>query len=394
MSKSRVSTGIRIMDELFQGGMVRGSSILLRAHPLVDVLSPALQLMHFRLEQGDMGLYFVNNKSPLSVVEESASVGLSVRRFKSEGKLDFVDTYSGLFGLRSAERFYVEAPSDALLVSDVVSKALVEKSRQGRVFLVFDNLNTSIDQCGERVLAAVDNWNRIGLATDSILCYIYADWGYPTEISEKVYGLFPNVVDVKMLERMIASHVLTIAKADGKPVETRIVPIKWVALGGVMGYIPKILVTGPLHAGKTTLVHTLSTRAVSVQRMGTTVALDFGHVTFRGFALDLFGTIGHSRFDPVLKHLGGEALGVILVLDSTKPEEFPRAKEMMQKAGVYGLPYVVAANKQDLSEALSVEEVRKKMRVPEEVDIIGTVAMNKDSSLSVLDALLDKLILK
>ena len=161
--------------------------------------------------------------------------------------------------------------------------------------------------------------------------------------------------------------------------------------GGIRGYIPKVLVTGPYHAGKTTLVHTLSTRAVSVQRMGTTVALDFGHVDHKGFSLDLFGTVGQSRFDPILKQLGGEALGAILIVDSTKPEEFPRAKEMMHKAGVYGLPYVVAANKQDLPHALSVEQVRERMNISGEIIVVGTVAMDKTSALRALDALIDKI---
>ena len=77
-------------------------------------------------------------------------------------------------------------------------------------------------------------------------------------------------------------------------------PIRKIKPGGFRGYIPKILVTGPFHAGKTTMVHSLSMRAVSVQRMGTTVALDFGHVDYKGFSLDLFGTIGQPRFDPIL----------------------------------------------------------------------------------------------
>jgi len=172
-----------------------------------------------------------------------------------------------------------------------------------------------------------------------------------------------------------------------------LIPIKKVVTGGVRGYIPKILVTGPFHAGKTTIVHTLSTRAVSVQRMGTTVALDFGHVAHKGFTLDLFGTVGQPRFDPILKQLGSESLGAIVVVDSTKPEEFPRAKEMMQKAGVYGLPYVVAANKQDLPAALSVEEIRKKMNITDEVPIVKTVGTDKTSLLHALDALLDRVIL-
>ena len=387
----KIALGVPIIDDLFDGGVPRGSSILLRAHPLVDVSIVALNLLHFRLEQGDTGLYFVNNKSSLSVVEESKSIGLSFQKFKSEGSLTFIDAYSGLFGLKSDEEFQVNTPTDPVLTSEVVNEALVEKSKTGKVFLVYDSLNTSIDQCGQRVLKEIKHLNKIALVHDCITCYVYTEWGYPTEIVEKVGDLFPYIIELNTIERVIASQVLTVSKADGRYVTRRKVPVRFLKPGGVRGYIPKILVTGPYHAGKTTLVHTLSTRAVSVQRMGTTVALDFGHVDHKGFSLDLFGTVGQSRFDPILKQLGGEALGAILVVDSTKPEEYPRAKEMLHKAGVYGLPYIVAANKQDLPHALSVEQVREQMKIPDDVIIVGTVAMDKARALKALDALLEKI---
>jgi small GTP-binding protein len=260
------------------------------------------------------------------------------------------------------------------------------------VFLVYDSLNTSIDELGDSVLVEVNAWNKIALTFDAIFCFIYTEWNYPSGVSEAVTNLFPNIVDLMTIERIIGTQVLTVSKNEGSVVVKRMIPIKKAILGGVKGYIPKVLVTGPFHAGKTTLVHTLSSRAVSVQRMGTTVALDFGHVDHRGFTLDLFGTVGQPRFDPILKSLGAESLGALLVVDSTKPEEFSRAKEMMQKAGVYGLPCVVVANKQDLPGALSVEEVRKKMNISEEIAIIGTVGSDKDSVLKALDKLIDRIL--
>ena len=74
--------------------------------------------------------------------------------------------------------------------------------------------------------------------------------------------------------------------------------------GGVKIYIPKILVTGPYHAGKTSFIQSASFRSVSVNRENlegnneTTVALDFGHVKLGGFVVELFGTPGQERFDP------------------------------------------------------------------------------------------------
>lgn len=389
----KIPTGVPIVDRLLDGGMLKGSSVLLRAHPLADPSTMAIQFLYNRLKNGGIGIYFVNNKPPTCVIEESAALGLSVEDFKRQGKLFFIDAYSALFGLKSDEAYSVDDLTNPALTSKVILQAISECSKKGKVFLIYDALSTSIDELGTHVLSEISNWSKIAVTFDSILCFIYTEWSYPSDISEAVGTLFLTIVDLMVLERIIGSQVVTVSKNEGKTVKKELIPIKKVVKGGVKGYIPKILVTGPFQAGKTTIVHTLSTRAVSVQRMGTTVALDFGHVDHRGFTLDLFGTIGQPRFDPILRQLGGEALGTMVVVDSTRPEEFPRAKEMLHKAGVYGLPYVVAANKQDLPTALPIEEIRKKMNISDDVPIIGTVGTDKNSVLKALDALIDRIMI-
>jgi small GTP-binding protein len=396
MSKAFASTqktpmGVQIVDNLLDGGVSKGSSLLIRAHPLADPSTMVIQFLYNHLKSGGVGLFFVNNKSPLSVLEESAKLDMNLKGFKAQGQLFFIDAYSSLFGLKSDEAYSVD-DQNPTSISKVVSQSLLECSKKGKVLMIYDSLNTSIDESGDRILTEVDAWKRTAVVFDSILCFIYTEWNYPSIISETVTNLYPNIVDLLTLERIIATQVVTVSKNEGKPVSKKMIPIKRTVTGSIKGYIPKILVTGPFHAGKTTIVHTLSSRAVSVQRLGTTVALDFGHVDHRGFTLDLFGTIGQPRFDPILERLSGEALGAILVVDSTNPKEFPRAKEMMQKAGVYGVPYVVAANKQDLPEALSPEEVRKKMNLPKDITIVGTVGSDLTSVMKALDILIDKIL--
>jgi len=159
----------------------------------------------------------------------------------------------------------------------------------------------------------------------------------------------------------------------------RDIPFRVFSPGGVKVYIPKLLVTGPFHAGKTSFIHSLSEHPVSVNRLGTTIALDFGHANINGFSVDLFGTPGQQRFDPILKLLGGEALGVVLVVDSTKPGDFSRAKEMLALTKTAGLPVVIAANKANLKGALSIAQIRKKMNLPAEYTILPVVADNLKS---------------
>jgi len=387
---SRLSTGIRILDDLLDGGIEKGSSVLLTANPFVDATPILQEWLYSRLLQGDKGLYFVNNRPPDIIMKEMESYGWPVAPYRDRNALVFIDAYSGILELKSKEAFFVENPVDSQQINETMLKAIKEMAN-GDVNLFFDSLNTLIDQCGTGVLDDVKDWSKFSIARDVTSIYAFTEWGYPHEITAAMEKIFDSVIELKALRRIVASEALTVSKIKRTKVkDKRIFPFRYIKPGGLRLYIPKILVTGPYNAGKTTVVHSLSTRAVSVQRMGTTVALDFGHVDHKGFSLDLFGTIGQPRFDPILDQLGGEALGVMLVVDSTKPEELPRAMEMMRKARVHGLPYVVLANKQDLSGAVSSEELRKKMHVPDEIPIIEIIATEKKNVTKALDALLEK----
>ena len=365
--------------------------MLLSTNPFVDATPILYQWLYNRLSEGDHGLYCVNNRPPDIVIQEMEAYGWPVAPFKERETLAFVDAYSGILKLRSDEAFCVEDPTDVQQISRTVLKAMGGVV-DGAVTLFFDSLNTLLDQCRPGVLGEVENWCKFCIAHDVSSVYVFTEWGYPHEVTVTLEKMFDNIIELKALRRIVASEALTVSKVQrAKVEEKRMVPFRYVKPGGLRLYVPKVLVTGPYSAGKTTLVHGLSAKAVSVQRMGTTIALDFGHVDYKGFSVDLFGTVGQERFDPILEQLGGESLGVILVVDSTRPVEFPRAMEMMHKAGVYGFPFIVVANKQDLPDALSKEEIRKRMHIPDDVTVIETVATEKKNIFTVLDALLKKL---
>ncbi len=125
--------------------------------------------------------------------------------------------------------------------------------------------------------------------------------------------------------------------------------------------------------------------------MGTTVALDKGHIEYGDITADIFGTPGQQRFDPILKYIANEAMGVFLIVDSTKPESFSRAKSMLEKTKVKGLPLIVVANKQDMKNALDIEEIRKKMQLPESIEIVPANALNKEGVFEAFEKLIKKI---
>jgi len=384
----RFPTTIPLLDEMLGGGLETGSSTIVWCSPFTDGTPLIYQLCASWLSRELPVLYLINTKRPDIVLEDAYRYGWGLPQYREKGLLCFIDAYSGAIGAESRERYVVGDPTDRDQLVEVVSHALKDFRGRNCLFVV-DSLSTLIDQLGEFAVNLLPEWNRSMVLYDLVGIYLFTEWDYDQKLKERLSDLCDNLVSIMPVERHVAiSDVFTVKKTYGKPVEGQLIPFRYVRPGGMRIYVPKILVTGPYNAGKTTVVHALSVRAVSVDRKGTTVALDFGHLEYKGFSADLFGTIGQQRFDPILEQLGGETLGVILVVDSTKPETFPRALEMLRKAKVYGLPLVVFANKQDLPGALSPEEVRERMHLPPEIPVIGTVATERKNLIKGVETLL------
>ena len=141
------------------------------------------------------------------------------------------------------------------------------------------------------------------------------------------------------------------------------------------------------------LSRSISKESVSVDRMAlekfpTTIAMDIGHVDHRGFVADIFGTPGQERFDLMLDVLAKEAVGAFILVDSSAPQTFARAKEMINKTQAEAIPKIIVANKQDLPGALSPEEIREKMKLDRSIPIIPTVVNENKGVVEALDSLL------
>jgi len=163
----------------------------------------------------------------------------------------------------------------------------------------------------------------------------------------------------------------------------------------------KIVVTGPFASGKTELIQSVSEiDVVSTERkisqeaerikQQTTVAMDFGRITIDDeLILYLFGTPGQRRFDFMWEILSEGMLGFVVLVDSTRPETFRGARRILDTFRSYSpVPYIVAANKQDLSDAWPPEDLRIVLHVEPGVKVVPCVATNRESVKEVLLELL------
>ncbi len=163
----------------------------------------------------------------------------------------------------------------------------------------------------------------------------------------------------------------------------------------------KIVVTGPFSSGKTEFIQAISEiDVVSTERKitrqserikdQTTVAMDFGRITIDDeLILYLFGTPGQKRFDFMWEILSEGMLGFVVMVDSTRPETFREARRILDTFRSYSpVPYLVAANKQDLVDAWPAADLRIVLRVDPDVKIVPCVAKEKESVKEVLLELL------
>lgn len=163
----------------------------------------------------------------------------------------------------------------------------------------------------------------------------------------------------------------------------------------------KMVISGAVNAGKTEFIRSISEiEVVSTERRATddtklmkketTVAMDFGRISVGDdLVLHLFGTPGQKRFDFMWEILSEGMLGLIVLVDSTRPETFRETNRIIDFFTAYrDAPYVIAANKQDHENAWAPDELRLALRLKAGVKIIPCVATQRDTVKNVLLELL------
>jgi hypothetical protein len=379
-----VNTNIVVLDDML-GSIPSGSSVMFLTEPTVEGDPFVYQAFYESVAAGKEGVFVTLSKPLQYLMREFEEYGWSIERYRS--RIVFVDCYSMLIGAPSDAEFVVKHPNDINEIIEAIEKAI---SSIQKGVLAIPSLSTMLDYCGEQNF--VENFGRLKelfkKAMASFLSFIL--WPYSDETIVLVRGM-DCVIDVKGIEqRVVFGEYFEIEKAGWLDnIEKRSVMFKVIKPGGIRVYIPKILVTGPFHSGKSTFIHTLSTRAVSVDRLGTTIALDHGHVEYAGVTADIFGTPGQERFDPLLRTLSLNAIGTIVMVDSTRPDTFERSKMMWQEVWKTGMPVLFLANKQDEPNAVPADRIREMLSLPEAIPVLPCVAKDKESVLKAFEMLVD-----
>lgn len=153
----------------------------------------------------------------------------------------------------------------------------------------------------------------------------------------------------------------------------------------------KIVVFGPLDAGKTTFVESLSGNKLLMkgERKTITTSFDFVQLKYNGFFIQLYATPGHRRFSFMWGNLARGMKGAVLVLDSAVGIS-QVDKDILEFITKFKVPYVIAANKNDLIH-ISEESIREQMNLQEDIPILHTSALLNQNLKPVLETLVQKI---
>ena len=388
-TEDRRKTYIPMLDKMLGGGMPAGTSILFTAMPGVASEVFGCQIIAERMRNdGDISFIYTNTRTPVEIEHVFNRYGWDLRSSLDSGQTFFIDSISPMMGMPAIGKYAI---ADFKESEKVVAEAIADIAGGTAVI---EDVATLLDSIGvDQTFDMIERLNEVARSNDVNMIYLFTRWNYKKVMLERLSGIVD--CEVKLFgveEKVVYRQVFAITKSNWIEVSGTKIFFEVLEPGGVRVFIPKLLVTGPYNAGKTTFTHAIAPDTVSVERQTfelfpTTVGLDIGHLDYKGFSADVFGTPGQERFDLLLEPLGREAIGTFIVIDSTKPETFVRAKEMIRMCRTEAIPKVIIANKQDLPNALSPDEIKKKMALWEGVPIVPVSATDGKGLSEALDTL-------
>ncbi|PYE53759.1 GTP-binding protein [Deinococcus yavapaiensis] len=160
----------------------------------------------------------------------------------------------------------------------------------------------------------------------------------------------------------------------------------------------KIVVSGPVGAGKTTFIRTLSETPVldteaepseDIGKATTTVAFDFGTMHLDDLPVHLYGTPGQDRFDFMWDILCQGALGLVMLVAGDRPGDFPKARSIFEfVTSRHPVPFIIGVTRQDLERVWEPEDVADYFELPTS-HVVGLNATDAEQSTLTLVRMLE-----
>ena len=382
-----IYTGIDALDGLLEGGVPDGSRVLYAIEPEADGQHFMITMLHTAVVAGKRSLVIAPFTSKDAYLVDVAA--------QSHYHLDCYHDlirYLDINDIDTIMKTHSDVTECGLACQNIIQK-IVKEDQIEAIFVYLDVLSDHFDFSG------------------AVSLFDYFESEKPVTVVFEYFNLFGGEMLDALLQETPFNLVITLKAGSGVvsffnffTVHT----VSWLSLparslpyivseGHIVPYIPKIVVTGPPNTGKSTFVKNVSEAGMSVDRLGllgtpTTVALDIGHMASKGFDINIYGTPGQERFDPIIPQLARNAMGVILMVDVTHPELMPRARQL--KGIVEGhtlVPIIVVANKADLDYSVNEEMIRNDLEIKADIPVYFISATDRRQCRGIIDSMVDQI---
>lgn len=378
----RVGMGIRAVDKQLGGGFARGCCVFLVSESPSEKRLFAEQFIVTGVRDEETCVYVDFYRSPSLARSHFKRFGIS-----GEDLLIIVDAVSSQIMATSREKYSIHDLLDMNDISSVIQRAL-EKERPVRVIL--DSLEFLVDRFPKE--AIMDFWysmRALSKENNSVLLTLFTNWILERRELNNLKKSADCVLEFKT-ERM-GNNLLNLMKVhENKEIglsESNWMPYAFKEYSGVVTYSPRIMVTGSTNSGKSSFIRSLCSRSVVDEDGNIGEGCDRGRIDISNIETEVFGVPGEESFASTFRLFCREVSGIFLILDSTRSEDFVRGKEIID-SNPDEVPLVVVANKQDLEGAVSADEIRKRMNLPDAIPIVETSLSQNENVSPALQQLL------
>ncbi|XVF67520.1 hypothetical protein PTKIN_Ptkin10aG0127900 [Pterospermum kingtungense] len=133
------------------------------------------------------------------------------------------------------------------------------------------------------------------------------------------------------------------------------------------GFLPqcrlRILMVGLDSSGKTTILYKL--KLGDLLKTKPTIGFNVETIEYKNICFDVWDIGGQNKVRPLWKHYFIDAQGIIFVVDSSDRERIPEARKelhwMLADNELANAALIVFANKQDLSNVMTLSEIADKL---------------------------------
>src|SRR5438093_6359108 len=320
---ARAKTGIPVLDDRLQGGFPRPSTLLLFSDKPTEKRIFGENFAVQGVKAGERSMYVDFFRAPQLARGE-------MKRFGSidPAKLVLVDATSSQLLLPSPERYHIDDISSLENIREaIIAATQAEKPTR----IIVDSMEFLMDRFPKEDVLRL--WRElIGAARSAggVICFLFINWTLMERELDEIRAMSDFVIEFQSsLRGGIIRNSMRISQMESNGIRTNWIPYAFKDLVGLTVYFPRILVTGPFNAGKSTVVKAVAEKSISIDRMGTTVAFDYGNVNITGIEAEIFGTPGQERFEFIFKIFAREVSGVLLVVDASHPHELVRARQML-----------------------------------------------------------------